>query len=79
MNCDTHRIQIELEENSRGSLTMLERASVMGDAILICLKRTTTRSDIGCWNNMKVVLERSEIWYRITGHSVARLRTRDYQ
>jgi len=52
MNRDTHRIKIELEENPRCSLTVLERTSVVRDAVLVRLKRATTRSDISRRNNM---------------------------
>ena len=61
MNCDTHRIKIELEEDPRCSLTVLERTRVVRDTVLVRLKRATARRNICRRNNMEVVLKGGEI------------------
>jgi len=52
MDRDAHGIEIKLEENPRCSLAVLECTSVVRDAVLVRLKRVTTRSDISRRNNM---------------------------
>lgn len=63
MNRDIHRVKVEFEENSRGTLVVVNDASIMRDTVLVGVKRITSRSDIGCRNDMQEVLIGSEVWF----------------
>lgn len=60
MDSDNHWVQVKLEENSRGSLEVLQLTGVVGYTILVGLKRRTSRSNISSWNHMQEVLIRHE-------------------
>jgi len=60
MDRQTERLQIKFEENPWRALAVLQHASVVRDAVLVCTKRLGTRGDVCCWNYMDEVLVRDE-------------------
>jgi hypothetical protein len=56
MYTQSHGLQIKFEENTRDASIMIEQASIVSDAILVCMERGGARCDIGAWNDVEEVL-----------------------
>lgn len=51
-----HRVEVELQEDTRGATTMLERLRVMRHAVLVRRNRSLTRRNVGSRNDVEEVL-----------------------
>ena len=56
MDCELHRLEVELEEDSRRATMVVQGPSVMSDAVLMCVERLRTGCNVRRWHNMQEVL-----------------------
>ena len=51
-----HGVQVELEEDARDTLAMLDNLRVVRHAVLCCLQWVRTWSNVSCRDHIEVVL-----------------------
>lgn len=60
MDRDGERVEVEFEEDAWCGVVR-DLAGVMRHAVLRCVERGTAWGNVGCWDDVEVVLVRDEI------------------